>query len=88
MKSKATSRFWKHYNALPKQIQQLAIKSYGLWSRDHNHPSLHFKKLKGGKTRFSVRVGEHHRALGHLVGDTVEWVWVGTHEEYNQLVKR
>jgi hypothetical protein len=33
-------------------------------------------------------VGEHHRALGHLVGDTVEWVWVGTHEEYNQLVKR
>ena len=30
---------------------------------------------------------EHHRALGHLFGDTIEWVWIGTHEEYNQLVK-
>ena len=88
MKSKATSRFWKHYKTLPTSVQQLAVKNYRLWSQDHTHPSLHFKKLKGEKNRFSIRVGDHYRALGHLAGDTVEWVWIGTHEEYNKLVDR
>jgi hypothetical protein len=43
----------------------------------HSHRSLDFKKLKGsGGNRFSVRVGDHHRSIGQLVGDTVEWVWM------------
>jgi hypothetical protein len=54
---------------------------------DHNHPSLDFKKLKGGAgNRFSVRIGDHHRAIGQLIGDTVEWVWIGSHEDYNKLI--
>lgn len=61
-------------------------KNYALWADDHFHPSLEFKKLKGSGDRFSVRVGDHYRAIGHLVGDSVEWVWIGTHEEYNKLV--
>jgi hypothetical protein len=36
--------------------------------------------------RFSIRVGDHYRALGHKVGGGIEWVWIGTHEEYNKLV--
>jgi hypothetical protein len=35
-----------------------------------------------------VRVGNHYRALGQRVADGVEWVWIGTHEEYNKLVRR
>ncbi|MEA3188711.1 MAG: hypothetical protein QOD99_2541 [Chthoniobacter sp.] len=86
MKSKATSRFWKHYEALPAHVQRLARKNYELWQENHNHPSLAFKKLKGGSgTRFSVRIGDHYRAVGQIVGDTVEWVWIGTHEAYNSL---
>jgi hypothetical protein len=62
-------------------------KAYELWRRDHAHPSLDFKKLKGGTgNRFSIRIGDHHRALGQLINDTVEWVWIGSHEEYNKLV--
>jgi hypothetical protein len=61
-------------------------KSYQAWRENHQHPSLHFKKLKGGGNRFSVRIGDHYRALGHLTGDTVEWVWIGTHEDYNKLI--
>jgi len=85
MTSKATRRFWKLYRELPESVQRLAVKSYQLWSQDARHPSLEFKKLAGHDGRFSVRIGEHYRALGRRVGDGVEWVWIGTHEEYNKL---
>lgn len=86
MKSKATPRFWKLYGELPAHAQRLARKNYLLWQGNHDHPSLSFKKLKGGSnTRFSVRVGDHYRAIGQIVGDTVEWVWIGSHEDYNHL---
>lgn len=86
MKSRATRRFWQAFSDLPANVQALARKNYQLWLKDQQHPSLHFKKLKGGGNRFSVRIGAHNRAVGHLVGDTVEWVWIGTHEEYNKLI--
>ena len=64
-----------------------ADKAYHLWKRDHSHRSLDLKKLKGGTgNRFSIRIGDHHRALGQLVGETVEWVWIGSHEDYNKLI--
>jgi len=45
------------------------------------------QKLKGGKgNRFSIRIGDHHRAIGRLIGDAVEWVWIGSHEDYNKLM--
>jgi plasmid maintenance system killer protein len=68
-------------------VQKLARRSYELWKRDRRHPSLDFKKLKGGTdNRFSIRIGDHHRAIGQLMGDVVEWVWIGSHEDYNKLV--
>lgn len=87
MKSKCTGRFWRRYNLLPQHVQARARKSYDLWKRDNTHPSLDFKKLKGGTgNRFSIRVGDHHRAIGRLMGDVVEWVWIGSHEDYNKLI--
>jgi plasmid maintenance system killer protein len=67
-------------------VKRLARKNYQLWNTNRNHPSLAFKKLKGGTgTRFSVRVGDHYRAIGQLDADSVEWVWIGNHEEYNKI---
>ena len=87
MKSKCTGRFWRLHHALPAHVQARAQRSYELWKRDHSHPSLNFKKLKGGKgNRFSIRIGDHHRAIGRLMGDAVEWVWIGSHEDYNKLL--
>src|SRR5947209_6774973 len=75
--------FWKQYAALPAQIQKLARKNYSLWQNDQNHPSRAFKKLKGGNgSRFSIRIGDHYRAIAQLTGDAVEWVWIGSHEDY------
>lgn len=86
MKSVATRRFWALFQALPSDVRELAIRNYHLWRRDPKHPSLHFRRLQGGKDRFSVRVGDHHRALGTVTADTITWVWIGTHAEYDRLV--
>lgn len=58
-------------------------KKFQLLKSDPKHPSLHFKRI--GKV-WSVRVGEHHRALGHDAGDGVQWFWIGTHADYDRIV--
>ena len=84
--SVATRRFWTLFSALPGDVQELAVKNYVLWQRDPHHPSLHFRRLQGSTDRFSVRVGDHYRALGRLTGSTMTWVWIGTHAEYDRIV--
>jgi len=74
------------FHALPGDVQQLAIKNYRLWRHDPQHPSLHFRRVQGSADRFSVRVGDHYRALGTLTADTIAWVWIGSHGEYDRLV--
>ena len=86
MNSVATRRFWELFHALPADIQKLAVKNYHLWRSDRNHPSLRFRQLQGGTGRFTVRVGDHYRALGQLTKGTMTWVWIGTHAEYDRLV--
>lgn len=82
----ATRRFWNLLQALPSEIQTLALKNYRLWLQDPNHPSLHFRCLKGGQNSYTVRIGDHYRALGQLTGTTMTWVWIGSHSDYNRLV--
>jgi hypothetical protein len=42
-----------------------------------------FKPL--GRNVWSVRIGDHYRALGKRSGDLIVWFWIGTHEEYNNF---
>ncbi len=78
--------FWQHYYQLPKQVQQLADKNYALLTTDPHHPSLHFKKVGKKKQLWSVRVGDHYRALGLDKNEGVVWIWIGTHSEYDKLL--
>ncbi len=86
VRSIATRRFWDLFNGLPPEIQKLAIKNYKLWRRDPHHPSLRFRRLQGSGDRFTVRVGDRYRALGRLTDETITWVWIGTHSEYDRIV--
>ncbi|MBA2435955.1 MAG: hypothetical protein H0V54_12905 [Chthoniobacterales bacterium] len=62
------------------------MKNYQLWRENQNHSSLAFKKLEGGSgSRFSIRIGDHYRGVGQVVPDGIEWVWTGSHEDYNKL---
>ena len=87
MKHFTLPSFWKSYNSLPEKIQKLADKNYALLREDSFHPSLHFKKVGKQRQLWSARVGEHYRALGLDKPEGVVWFWIGTHAEYDGLIK-
>jgi hypothetical protein len=86
VKSVASRRFWDLFEGLPSPIQALARKNYRLWRRNPSHPSLHFRRLKGNGNLYTVRIGDHFRAFGRLDQDTITWLWIGSHAEYDRLV--
>jgi hypothetical protein len=47
------------------------------------HPSLHFKKV--GRY-WSVRAGIQYRALRVRHEETMIWLWIGPHSEYDKLI--
>ena len=81
----ASSRFWRAYRALPKEIRELADAKYKLLKADPEHPSLHFKKIG---SYWSVRIGLHYRALATDADDGAVWFWIGSHADYDVLVGR
>ncbi len=87
MKSRATPSFWKCYESLPRRIQQRARRAYQLWEANPNHPSLHFKRVDDEEPVYSARVTEDYRVLGLLEGDMVIWYWIGSHDEYERLLR-
>ncbi len=80
----ATDRFWKCFNKLPSHIQDLARQNFTLLKSNPRHPSLHFKKIR---KFWSSRIGLNHRALAVKDGNNFTWVWIGTHDEYEQMIK-
>lgn len=87
MKHLTLPRFWRQYQKLPQEVQDLADKSFDLLKSDPYHPSLHFKRIGGTSQLLSVRVGAHYRALGVEKPEGIVWFWIGTHAEYDKLLK-
>ncbi len=85
MKSFATANFWQAYAELPPAIKKQAQRAYQLWQENLQHPSLHFKKV--GKNLWSVRVSGGYRALALKKGDDYYWIWIGTHNRSEALLK-
>jgi hypothetical protein len=79
----ASPDFWKLFNELPEDIQDLARENYALLKSDPHHPSLHFKKVAG---YWSVRVGRRYRALATEVDDGLLWGWIGSHATYDHII--
>ena len=84
MRHVASEDFWACFTKLPLHVQEVARKNFDLLKADINHASLHFKKV--GKY-CSVRVGRKHRALGVGIPEGVLWFWIGSHADYDKLVK-
>lgn len=84
MRHRASPKFWKFYEQLSADIQQLADENFELLKRDPRHGSLHFKKVG----RFwSARVGIHYRAVAVEDAGDMVWFWIGHHSEYDRLIK-
>jgi hypothetical protein len=87
VQSRRNQRFRALFRALPSDVKRQAYAAYRLFMRDPLHPSLHFKKLHD--SLYSVRVGISYRALGVMeTHDLITWIWIGTHADYDQLIKR
>jgi hypothetical protein len=88
MKSSATKDFRKGLNQLPISVREQANKAYALWKTDPYHPSLQFKRVSQRQPIYSARVSLNYRALGLLEKEHIYWFWIGTHAEYDELLKR
>ena len=84
MKHHASPRFWDAYQRLPADVRDVADKNFRLLLQNPEHPSLQFKKL--GKI-WSARVGIHYRALAAETDDGFVWMWIGSHAEYDKLIR-
>jgi mRNA-degrading endonuclease RelE of RelBE toxin-antitoxin system len=81
---RTTDRFWKCLGKLPEPVKKISRKNFELLKANPSHPSLYFKKV--GKF-WSVRIGANYRALAIEDGEDFIWVWIGTHDEYERMIK-
>jgi hypothetical protein len=87
MTSRTTRRFRGLFTALPLRIQQQAKEAYRLFKNNSEHPSLRFKQVHSDPPTFSVRVGISYRAVGAKNGEVITWFWIGSHADYEKLLK-
>ena len=87
MLSRTTAAFRAQLGALPKPIQDKAASAYAIWAENAHHPSLRFKKIHSGLPIYSARIDRAWRAVGVLEGDTVVWFWIGSHANYETLLR-
>ena len=84
MISRVTRSFWKAYEQLNAAQKTAARRAFALFLENPGHNSLQFKKLRGYPDYWSVRVSRDIGAVGKRTGDTIEWAWIGTHDEWSQ----
>jgi hypothetical protein len=87
VKSELTDQFLECFARLPDRIKSQARKSYRLWKSKPSHPSVNFKLVGKKSKTYSVRVAIGWRALGLKDGDTMVWFWIGSHAEYDEILK-
>ena len=82
--ARAAAANYEAFAKLPIAVRDLADKNYALLKEDPQHPSLRLKKVG----RFwSVRIGLRYRALATEVDGGLLWFWIGSHADYDALVK-
>ncbi len=87
MNSRTTERFRRTFALLPETIRKQARAAYRLFRDNARHPSLQFKKVHPHLPVYSVRVNLEYRAVGVLRNDDIVWFWIGTHKEYEQVLR-
>jgi len=88
LNSSVTKEFRKRLEQLPAEVQEQAARAYSFWRAEPFHPSLQFKRISPSQPIYSVRIGLGYRALGLRSADHMHWFWIGSHAEYDDLLKR
>jgi hypothetical protein len=73
---------------MPAGARQRAAEAYRQFLVNPDHSGLEFKRLRTRRNFYSARVGLTYRAVGERDGDLIVWFWIGTHADYDQLLRR
>jgi hypothetical protein len=85
--SKTTHRFRETYARLPEHVRRRAREAYRRFADNPQHPSLRFKPVHTRRPIYAARVGLGHRALAMVDDETAVWFWIGTHAEYEEILR-
>lgn len=88
MHSHRTEKFKKAFDALPESVKEKAREAYKNWRANPHLPSLAFKQIAGIHNTYSIRIGRGYRALGVKAENKMIWFWIGSHEEYNNIINQ
>lgn len=88
MTSETTEAFRNCLRELPDEVRALASRTYARWQSDPHQPSLQFKRIHSREPIYSVRIGLHWRAVCVLDGDAAIWFWIGSHANYDALIRK
>ena len=73
---------------LPSDIRQHAREAYKRFNQNPAHPSLNLKRVHPRRPIYSVRISMNYRTIGELDGTDMIWFWIGSHGEYDKLLRR
>jgi hypothetical protein len=86
--SELTDEFQICFRRLPGRIKRQARKNYLVWKKNSQHPSLDFKRVGKKSAVYSIRVGIGWRAIGLKQSNAIVWFWIGSHAEYDRLLRK
>lgn len=86
MKSKSSKRFWRLFHALPSDVRTEARRAFKAFRKNSSDSNLHFKQVVPSRNYWSIQFGESYRAIGIRQGANIEWIWIGDHTEYEQII--
>ena len=66
-------------------MRDLADAKYALFEENPFHPALSLRQ-KGNV--WTVDIGRSYRAIAYRKATDFYWFWIGSHEEYNGLLRR
>ena len=87
MISHINSKWKKSYKSLPLPIRTIAKKHYKLFKINPYHSSLHFKRVHSNKPIYSARINKNYRTLGVIQENVIIWFWIGSHDDYDKLIR-
>ena len=73
---------------MPVPVQRAARVAYRQFERSPSHPSLRFKRIHNRRPIYSVRIARGYRAIGKQDDEGVLWFWIGSHSDYDQVLKQ
>ncbi|MGM0600726.1 MAG: hypothetical protein ACQETH_13030 [Candidatus Rifleibacteriota bacterium] len=72
---------------MPAEIKKQAKESFLIFKKDPWYPSLHFKRVHSSLPVYSARISIDYRAVGVIKRDLIIWFWIGSHTDYEKLLK-